>query len=278
MPIERSVDHIVIAVGNLDSAAARYEAIGFKLTPRASHPLNMGTSNRLVQFAGRNFIELLEVDRPGGVEDHDFDAVPPKFSFGAHNQEFLAGRNGISMMVLTSGDARADLKEYEALGLQTYAPFDFERKARLPDGSEVTVAFSLGFVTSPALPDLAFFVCQQPAPEYFWKPDYQAHGNGARSIVAIYLASEDPDAHVGFFTRLTGGALEEIDGGQRIAFGGQELLLMTPEAIRAVVPGFRADQVGAAEFAGLAISSTTMASGFVPADGACGLFIEWRSA
>ena len=41
--------------------AAAYEALGFRLTPRARHPDNMGTSNRLAQFPARNFIELLEL-------------------------------------------------------------------------------------------------------------------------------------------------------------------------------------------------------------------------
>lgn len=46
---------------DLDAAAASYEDLGFTLTPRAFHPDNMGTSNRLAQFKDETFIELLEV-------------------------------------------------------------------------------------------------------------------------------------------------------------------------------------------------------------------------
>jgi len=52
----------VLAVRDLARTAATYETLGFTLTPRAAHEDRTGTSNRLAQFAERNFIELLEVD------------------------------------------------------------------------------------------------------------------------------------------------------------------------------------------------------------------------
>ena len=60
----RAIDHVVLTVRDLDAAAITYQRLGFTLTPRAAHDDQMGTSNRLAQFRGRNFIELLEVDRP----------------------------------------------------------------------------------------------------------------------------------------------------------------------------------------------------------------------
>ena len=38
------------------------------------------------------------------------------------------------MMVFASDDARADIRSFSAAGLPTFAPFDFERLAQLPDG------------------------------------------------------------------------------------------------------------------------------------------------
>lgn len=64
----RSIDHIVIAVRDLDHASAAFSTAGFTLTPRAKHENRMGTSNQLAQFSERNFIELLEVDRPNGID------------------------------------------------------------------------------------------------------------------------------------------------------------------------------------------------------------------
>ena len=75
----RAFDHVVLAVRDLARTAATYESLGFTLTPRAAHEDRMGTSNRLAQFEARNFIELLEVDRPKKLARHDFAASPPVF-------------------------------------------------------------------------------------------------------------------------------------------------------------------------------------------------------
>ena len=275
----RSIDHVVIAVDDLDRAAADYEALGFTLTPRAFHEDRMGTSNRLAQLAGRNFIELLEVDRPDRLEEHDFDGSPPRFSFGAHNRDFIRQRNGMSMLVVAADDARAAVAQFKAAGMDTYAPLDFERKATLPDGSQATVAFSLAFATAPSLPGLSFFVCQDHSPQHFWKPAFQAHENGAEAIVAVYLVAEEPEVQVPFLTGFTGGTAEPVDGGYCLRCAdGQELLVLTPDGLQARVPnsGFVPD--GAPRLAGMAIRSARQEQQVIPADRACGAFIKWRRA
>jgi hypothetical protein len=123
----RAIDHVVLTVRDLDAAAITYQRLGFTLTPRASHDAQMGTSNRLAQFRGRNFIELLEVDRPETLARHDFAASPPFFSFGDHNRSAAREREGLSMLVFASDNARADITSFAAAGLPTFAPFDFER-------------------------------------------------------------------------------------------------------------------------------------------------------
>ena len=97
---------------------------------------------------------------------------------------------------------------FRKAGIDAYAPYDFERQATLPDGTRVTVAFSLAFATSPAMPDIAFFTCHNKTPEYFWKPAFQQHANGARRIAAVYLVAEDPERHGDFLGELTGGPAE----------------------------------------------------------------------
>lgn len=279
MATGRSIDHIVLAVDNLDKAAACYQALGFTLTPRAAHEDRMGTSNRLIQFRKKNFIEILEVDRPQTLHGHDFNADPPRFSFGAHNRSFTDKRNGISGLVFASEDARADLKAFRENNIQTYAPFDFERQARLPDGAEVTVAFSLAFATSPELPGLVFFACQNRSPEHFWKPAYQQHDNGACSIAAIYLAAVEPHAHGAFLGALFGGEVSAINGGIRVACGEhQEILVLEPGALEAIAPGTAAADNDTPRFAGIALESGGDETPLTPAGQGYGMFIEWRPA
>ena len=238
----------------------------------------MGTSNRLAQFAGGNFIELLEVDRPASLEPHDLAASPPRFSFGAQNRAFVERRDGISMLVLAGDDSRADVAAFRKAGIDTYLPFDFERQATLPDGSRVTVAFSLAFATSPAMPQIAFFTCHNKAPQHFWKPAFQRHANGAHRIAAVYLVAEEPERHRAFLGALTGGPVTDVSGGLRVQCGAEELLVLRPSRLLDIASGTHFDLSDGPQFAGFAIEAARPARPVTPAGEACGAFIEWRSA
>lgn len=273
----RPIDHVVLAVCDLDQAAAVYERLGFTLTPCAAHEDRMGTSNRLVQFHGRNFIELLEVDRPTRLQPHGFAETPPFFSFGDHNRLATAEREGLSMLVFQTSDARADLLRFEAAGLHTFAPFDFARKARLPDGSSVTVSFTLGFVRSPHMPRIALFVCENRAQQVFWKPEYQRHPNGAQLIRAAYLASPAPERDAAFIHAMFGGEVASMAGGMRVACGpGQEVRVLATNTLVERHPTFeRAAVTKDPFFCGVCLVTNRLRPITPPAEG-CGMFIEWE--
>lgn len=186
---ERGIDHLVLAVSELDAAAQSYEALGFTLTPRALHP--WGTANRLVQLQG-SFLEVIEVAEQGKLFPH----AERQFSFGSFLNDYLTRRQGLAMLVFESHDARSDRDLFAERGLPDLDPFDFERQATLPDGSKVRVAFSLAFAPPPETPEAAFFTCQQHAPEYFWKPAYQSHANGAKTVEEVVMLARHP-AEVG---------------------------------------------------------------------------------
>ena len=54
----RRIDHLVVAVRDLDEAGSFYRRLGFQVGARNRHP--WGTENRLVQFSD-SFIELITV-------------------------------------------------------------------------------------------------------------------------------------------------------------------------------------------------------------------------
>ena len=89
------IDHLVLAVRDLEEARRRYRALGFTLTPPARHPF--GTGNSLVQLDGA-FLELLAVVAPG-------DIPGPRsgyYNFAAFNRDYLVKGEGFSMLVLAS--------------------------------------------------------------------------------------------------------------------------------------------------------------------------------
>ena len=183
--MNRSFDHLVLAVNDLDSASKFYKKIGFKITPRAQHPF--GTGNHLVQLQGC-FLELLGVTQPDNILTLD----DTSFNFSAYNQDYLTRGQGLSMMVLQTKNAAADRDEFAAYGLETYDLFNFSRLAELPDGSKVTVGFTLAFTSVRNLPEAMVFTCQQWRPDLFWKPEYQQHPNGAQTITEVFLVVDDP--------------------------------------------------------------------------------------
>lgn len=269
MTTGRPIDHLVIASRNLDRLAAQYQALGFTLTPRAYHEDRMGTSNRLAQFRGKTFLELLEVDRPETVQP----PAPGGFAFGDFLKRYVGAQEGMAMIVFRTDDARADIADWQAKGLDTYEPFDFERQATLPDSSTVTVSFSLGFVTSPDMPDLGFFVCQNRAPEHFWKPDFQTHDNGAEDIESVVIATDDPSREAGFLSALFGGAITLNGFSLSVACGAHRIDLVKPE--RLAEYGWQGNTRTGPVAAGMQIRSSTGRTDRVQEDQAGGSFIQW---
>jgi len=224
--VKRGIDHLVLCVSNLDRAAAFYQRLGFTVTPRAEHP--WGTDNRLVQLNGC-FLELLTVARPELIPA----ATEKKFSFGAYNAEFLSRREGMSMLAFESRDAQADRNEFVDRGLIPFENFHFERLATLPDGTSVRVAFTLAFATDPRMPEAAFFCCQQHAPQYFWKPQYQSHANGAETTDEVIMVAEKPTVLADFFCKIQERENVEVSGDDlSVTTPRGQIVVLSPENAR----------------------------------------------
>jgi len=193
----KGVNHLVLAGHDLEAMRSRYAGLGFTVTPRGQHPF--GTSNSVIQLHG-SFLELLAVAAPQDVPAHRAG----HFSFAAFNCDYLKRHEGFSMLVLDTPDARADIKAWRAAGLQTYEPFDFSRAAKLADGREITVSFSLAFVSHPAAPWLGLFACQHYTPEYFAQPRYLQHANGATAVVDVWIVGDTAPDLAGFMQTVTG--------------------------------------------------------------------------
>lgn len=193
----RGLDHLVVAVKDLDAAGKAWSDLGFTVTPVNRHA--WGTANRLVQLDGF-FVELLTVAEPEKIPE----ATETAFSFGAFNRDFLAKREGASMLVLDSTGPDADRAAFEKAGLRLFEPFSFERVANLADGSTAKVGFDLTFAADPLSPGIGYFTCFNRFPENFWKADFQRHENGAQGPASVCLVAADPSDHHEFLGGFTG--------------------------------------------------------------------------
>lgn len=219
----RRIDHLVVAVRDLDGAASFYERLGFQVGARNRHP--WGTENRIVQFRS-SFIELITLGAGAAIAPHG----ERTFSFGAFVRDYLARREGLAMLVLESEHARADAALFAERQIGSFEPFFFERTGRKPDGSEIQVAFTLAFARAPGAPLAGFFVCQQHFPENFWNAAFQVHPSGADDIVVVALSAPRPEAMAGFLTAFSSvepGSPAEHD--LAYALAGGHLDVMTPD-------------------------------------------------
>ncbi|WP_213740912.1 VOC family protein [Bradyrhizobium sp. dw_411] len=198
------LDHIVHAVRDLDAAAAFYASAGFTVGARNRHP--WGTHNRIVQLKNC-FIEILSVAEPEKIVPHGARS----FSFGAFHRDFLAAREGFSMLLLNSSNAIEDARAFESSGISDFDVFNFGREGTKPDGTPVKLAFSLAFARDAASPDTGFAVCQHHFPENFWNPAFQTHANGVKASPGVVLVADNPSSHQGFIKAYTG--VSTVDAG-----------------------------------------------------------------
>lgn len=231
LPSPRPFDHIVLAVRDLDAAAALYARLGFQVGRRNVHP--WGSENHIVQLDGA-FLELISTGER-------FDAASGGV-FARDLSRFLIHREGAAMLVLRSQDADADAADFAKAGIGL-GRFDFGRKGFDAQGRRIDVAFRLAFAQARLMPETGFFVCQQTHPENFWSLQAQVHANGARRLAGVAMQAGDPSDHAEFLSAFTGQRemLATSLGLEMTVAPGQTLEVLTPLAF-----GFRYGENAAA--------------------------------
>ena len=223
----RGFDHIAHAVRDLDAAADFYRRAGFIVSARNHHPPVWGTQNHIVQLPGC-YIEILGLADMSATAPHG----PRYFSFGAFARDFLAGGQGLAMLAL-QGRGAADAAEFRDNGLGDFELFEFAREGKRPDGTPVTLAFSLAFARNPKTPDTGFFTCLHHHPENFWNPDFQKHPNSAVAVAGVALVADNPSDHHIFLSAFTGERdLLATSSGITIKTPRGKIQVMTPNAFR----------------------------------------------
>src|SRR5690242_6848854 len=226
----RGLDHIVHAVHDLDGAAELYRRMGFTIGARNKHP--WGTHNYIVQCPG-TFIELLTVAEPDKLGGDPISTL-----FGRFNQDYLARGEGLSLLVLESNDADADVEAFRRDGISGSDVVRFEREARRPDGTPIKVGFSLAFARDKNAPTVQFMTCQQHYPENFWNPAFQDHANGAQEIRGVVMVANDPEQNRAFASAYTGSRDFYVEPGEvSLWLPRGSLSLTTPKRFAAAFGG-----------------------------------------
>ena len=208
-----SLDHVVIAVGDLERAAADYQALGFTVVPGGEHTGGV-SHNALIVFADGTYIELIAFKRPN-----------PEFRWWRVLDE--AG-DGLVDFALLPGDIAADVAAAKARGLDLDGPNDGGRLR--PDGER------LEWRTARAATSDLPFLCGDVTPRRLRVPegDVRRHANGALGIAGIEVAVQNPEASARRYAALL-GATASPGAPIALAGGRSSVVLVGPDRAAAVL-------------------------------------------
>ena len=159
----------MIAVSDLDAAAASFRALGFTLTPRGHH--SIGSQNHCIMF-GTTYVELL--------------AALVAHPWLDYYRRFLREHgDGLAAIALSTDDADAACADLRARGVPAKAPMELSRPV---EGG--VARFRL--VQVDGAPSV--FICQHLTRALVWRREWQAHANGAAELIGVALALQQPFA------------------------------------------------------------------------------------
>ena len=173
------LDHVLIAVRDLDAAKDTFERLGFKVTPEGKHP-GRGTSNRLVVFGGE-YLELISVHDPEG------DLFRPNLP------SFLDAREGLFIFSMGTSDVHERVRSVRSAGVLITDPVKGSRQA----GDGMTAySWTQAEVDPEEMPGSQTFFIQHDhtiEERYAEPPDPTNHPNGVLAVSSLSLAVKDAD-------------------------------------------------------------------------------------
>ena len=174
------IDHVLIAVRDLDAAKDTFERLGFKVTPEGRHP-GRGTSNRLVVFGGE-YLELISVHDPEGN------------LFRPNLPSFLDAREGLFIFSMGTGDVHERARSVRSAGVLITDPVKGSRQAG--DGT-AAYSWTQAEIAPEEMPGSQTFFIQHDhtiEERYTEPPDPTNHPNGVLGISSLSLAVKDANA------------------------------------------------------------------------------------
>lgn len=181
------IDHVVIAVRDLDQAIADYTAAGFTVIPGGEH-VSGQTHNALVAFLDGSYFELIAWKDPDTPQDTEWWR---RMSLG----------EGFVDFALRVADLDAEVERLRGEGLDVPDPVAGGRTR--PDGQRAEwQTVRLDPATHPALP----FYCHSTNDRALRVPSGEAatHENGATGIEAIFIGVTDLEQAAADYAKVAG--------------------------------------------------------------------------
>jgi hypothetical protein len=212
------IDHLLLAVRDLEAGAGAFGRLGFTTTPKGSHA-EWGTANRCLMF-GQGYIELIAAAGEGP---------------GARRVDAFLDRAGEGLMSAAFGtsDAPTSYRSLREAGVQASEPATLSR--RLADDG--VARFSVVDLAGGTTPGFDAFLCQHLTPELLRRPDWVDHPNGATSLVSLTAVLDHPETFMAEFNRVFGPAASTPTDDMVTVHTGRGLIyLVNPEGFEQLHP------------------------------------------
>lgn len=221
------IDHAVVAVKDLDAAAANWKQLGFTLSPRGTHSAHMGTGNYTIML-GEDYIELLGVLN---ATEHN-----------APTRSYLDQTGGgIERIAFTTPSAAAGAAELRTMGYAAIGPTDFERPVTMPDGRKAAAKFAtFEWPVKEAPGGVRLFACQHKTRETVWLAELLRHANTAERIARVFIVTPTPENDAKHLAKMIAGEVRlDADGSVAVptGFGRADFVFLTRVALGRKYPG-----------------------------------------
>jgi catechol 2,3-dioxygenase-like lactoylglutathione lyase family enzyme len=184
------IDHVMIAMADLDRGVDAYARLGFNMKPGGVHG-GMGTHNAIA-FLQDDYLELLAI--------RDKKEYLQRTPWGSLSDFIERGGGGLRYIILQSDDLAADVAAMRSRGVDINDPSEGSR--RTPAGAELRWKAAL-LGSRHALP-LFFIQHLTPIEERRKQPGGGAQPNTAQRIERVYIAVNDLQAEAEIYARVLG--------------------------------------------------------------------------
>ncbi|MDQ1300375.1 MAG: hypothetical protein QG637_292 [Chloroflexota bacterium] len=210
------IDHVGVVGPSLDELASAFVAIGFNVTPRATHAGGR-TGNHCVMLED-SYLELVATT-PGGVS--------------ATLAQFLARHAGLHILAFRTENPRAAAERLAIAGWPGLSVSTSTRALNDQEGPEV--GFTL--VTPPDLPEGRVHLIRHRDSDMMWQPRFLSHPNRATHLAEVIFTSDNPASSAARYSTVAGAAVrpDPLDG-YALGAGGQQLRFLSRGAIHTLLP------------------------------------------
>lgn len=226
-----SINHVGMVARDLAATVARYEAMGFVLTPYSPHSgawkageavQAFRSGNRCVMFA-HNYLEILANEDPA-------QPTPRLAGYLKHHQ-------GAHIICFNTEDPHAVEGRLSGAGIRTSGVIPLQREIDTPDGVRTAKFERIQFAPEDS-PEGYIQAARHLTPEYIYQPRYTAHPNGCFELSDTIVVTDDLQGFEKKYARYLGAAPVHEGAAVRFRFPLVSTLTIVPlRDAAALIPG-----------------------------------------